>query len=101
MIELPVQGLKRCLKVGEIANPADGFVYLSADVNLDAKGMTMQSGAPVRGGYVRQAVRCFEAKLFKYLHPASVPISPSDSSLRERVWHGKLEGWLNAELSSY
>ena len=70
MIELQVQGLERCLEVGEVPNPADGFIYLSADVNLDAKGMAVEPRASVARGDIRQTMGCFEAKFFKYFHLA-------------------------------
>ena len=54
VIELQVQGLERCLEVGEVPNPADGFIYLSADVNLNAKGMAVEPRASVTRGNIWQ-----------------------------------------------
>ena len=68
MIELLVERFERCLKIGKVANPADGLIDLSAHVNLDAKGMAVQARAAVTRGNIWQPMRCFEAKLFKYFH---------------------------------
>jgi hypothetical protein len=68
VIELLVEWLKRCLDVGEVAHPADGFVDVAADVNFDAEGVTVQPGAPVARWNIRQPMRCFKAKFLKDLH---------------------------------
>jgi hypothetical protein len=37
-------------------------------VNLDAKGMAVQTSASVARGYIWQPMCCLKAKLFKYFH---------------------------------
>lgn len=68
VIELLVEGIERGLEICEIADPADGWIDVSADVNLDAEGMAVQAGATMSGWNIRQLVRCLETKLFEYFH---------------------------------
>lgn len=68
VIELLVQRLERGLEVGEVADPANGFIYLAAQMDLHAEGMAVQPSASVAGWNIGQLVSCLEAKFFEDLH---------------------------------
>lgn len=68
VVELLVEGTEGGVQVGEVANPAEGWVDLTADVDLDTERMAVQARAFVAGGHVGEAMCGLEAKFFKDFH---------------------------------
>ena len=68
MIDAIEDGLKRRTHVGEVHHPAGMRIDRPGDVQLDAKGVTVQARALVPGRYVRQTMSSFDSEGAEDLH---------------------------------
>jgi hypothetical protein len=68
VVELVVERAESGVEVGEVADPAQGWVDFAADVDFDSEGMAVQARAFVPGGHVGQLVGRFESEFFEDFH---------------------------------
>lgn len=70
MVKLVKNRLECALQVTEIHDPAGLVADITPDVDFDAKGMAMHSGALVPLGHIRQKMGRFDLENAKDIHGA-------------------------------
>lgn len=75
MIEPVIQRLNNSPQVGIIHHPTSMLIYISADMNLDMKGMAVQSCTFVAGRNIGQVVRCLDLKHSENIHASIVGLA--------------------------
>ena len=68
MVEPIVRRLKRGLYIGEVHDPTARRIDLAAHLQLDAKGMPMQTCTFMAHRYIRQAMRGFDRESTEDMH---------------------------------
>ena len=62
MVELVVDGLKGCAQIGKVHDPSVVLIHFAAQLNLDAKRMTMEARALVPCRHMRQSMGRFDGE---------------------------------------
>jgi len=71
MIQLLQQGCERIFDVIEVHQPARDRVHLALDGQPYKEGVSVQAGAFVSFGHVRQPMRCLKSEVFIKFHGAT------------------------------
>lgn len=68
VVQLIEQGLKRDAQVGKVHDPSAARAYFAADMDLDAKRVTVDARALVSGRNLRKVMRCFNLENAENIH---------------------------------